>query len=156
MVVVHDDGKGGCVHAHITVLNHDTVTGKAPRDYRVHWQVKRANDSLMQEEGMEVIAPAPRSPQDSCWANKRGDMAAFDQQLGDAITAAALNDLAVDMATFTAACEVRGVEIVVAEHVVKSDGYRSKKAGSPKEMRGGGTDCRHPFRWGETSGSLCA
>ena len=27
MIVVHNDGKGGCVHAHITVLNHDLVTG---------------------------------------------------------------------------------------------------------------------------------
>jgi hypothetical protein len=129
MVVVHDDGKGGCVHAHITILNHDTVTGRAPRDFRVHWQVKRANDALMQEEGMQVAAPAPTSAPGSYWAHKRGDMASFDQQLGDAIEQAGLDPSVVDMPTFTAACTARGVEVVTTEHKVMSDGYRSKTAG---------------------------
>jgi hypothetical protein len=129
MVVVHDDGKGGCVHAHITILNHNTVTGKAPRDHRVHWQVKRTNDALMQEEGMQVTAPAPASTPGSYWANKRGDMAAFDQQLGDAIEQAGLDPSVVDMPTFTAACKARGVEVVTTEHKVMNDGYRSKRAG---------------------------
>lgn len=128
MVVVHDDGKGGCVHAHITVLNHDTVTGKAPRDYRVHWQVKRANDELMREEGMQVLSPVPMTSE-GYWAAKRGDMAVFDQQVGDAITEAALDSSTVDMATFTAACESRGVEVIAAGHKVKNDGYRGKKQG---------------------------
>ena len=52
LIVVHDDGDGGCVHAHIVTLNHDLETGKSPRDFRVHWQVKRANDELMREQGM--------------------------------------------------------------------------------------------------------
>ncbi|QDW28597.1 hypothetical protein FFF93_001450 [Arthrobacter sp. KBS0702] len=129
MVVVHADGKGGCVHAHITILNHDTVTGKAPRDFRVHWQVKRANDALMQEEGMQVTAPVPASTRGSYWANKRGDMAAFDRQLGDAIEQAGLDPSAVDMPTFVAACDARGVEVLTAEHKVTSDRYRSKTAG---------------------------
>lgn len=129
MVVVHADGKGGCVHAHITILNHDTVTRKAPRDFRVHWQVRRANDALMQEEGMRVTTPAPATTPGSYWANKRGDLAAFDQQLGDAIEQAGLDPSAVDMPTFTAACNARGVEVITAEHKVVSDGYRSKTAG---------------------------
>lgn len=129
MVVVHDDGKGGCAHAHITVLNHDTVTGKAPRDFRVHWQVKRANDALMREEGMQVIQPSDTRSRDSYWVKNRGDKAAFDQQLGDVITEAALDVAAVDMPTFVEACESRGVEVVLAEHRVRADGYRNKKAG---------------------------
>ncbi|MDN3935693.1 relaxase/mobilization nuclease domain-containing protein [Arthrobacter sp. YD4] len=129
MVVVHDDGQGGCAHAHITILNHDAVTGKAPRDYRVHWQVKRANDALMQEEGMQVTTPAPVSTPGSYWANKRGDMAAFDQQLGDAIEQAGIDTSAVDLPTFIAACRARGVEVITTEHKVKHDGYRSKTAG---------------------------
>lgn len=129
MVVVHADGKGGCVHAHITILNHDAVTGKAPRDFRVHWQVTRANDALMQEEGMQVTTPAPASTPGSYWASKRGDLAAFDQQLGDAIEQAGLDPSAVDIPTFTAACQARGVEVVTTQHTVKSDAYRSKRAG---------------------------
>jgi hypothetical protein len=129
MVVVHDDGVGGCAHAHITILNHDTVTGKAPRDYRVHWQVKRANDGLMQEEGMQVTSSTPASTPGSYWATKRGDMAAFDQQLGDAIEQAGIDPSAVDLPTFIAACNARGVEVLTAEHKVRSDGYRSKTAG---------------------------
>ncbi|WP_082492608.1 relaxase/mobilization nuclease domain-containing protein [Arthrobacter sp. Leaf69] len=129
MVVVHDDGTGGCAHAHITILNHDTFTGKAPPSFRVHWQVKRANDRLMQEEGMQVTSSARAYAPGSYWANKRGDMAAFDQQLGDAIEQAGLDPSAVDLPTFIAACNERGVEVLTAEHKVVSDGYRSKTAG---------------------------
>lgn len=129
MVVVHDDGRGGCVHAHITILNHDSATGKAPRDFRVHWQVKQANDALMLQEGMQVVMPAPKNPLDDYWAKKRGGMAAFDQQIGDAIEGAALDPAVFNMATFRAACEARGVEVLVTDHVVRNDGYRSLKAG---------------------------
>jgi len=68
MVVVHDDG--GVLHAHVTVLNHDEATGLALRDFRVHWQVKRANDELAREMGMQVIEPQPRKPLDA-WATRR-------------------------------------------------------------------------------------
>lgn len=122
MVVVHDDGRGGCVYAHITILNPDCMTGRAPTGFRVHWQVRQASDWLMQEVGMQVIAHERASPQGSYWAENRGDMAAFDQQVGDAITAATLVDSTVDLTTFTAACNARGVEVITAKHEVKRDG----------------------------------
>lgn len=120
MVVVHDDG--GVLHAHVTVLNHDELTGLALRDYRVHWQVKRANDELAREMGMRVVEPQQRQPLDA-WANRRAELPEFDQQLGDAVAkarAAALDHAQPSMAVFVAEANARGVEVVEHDHVVKS------------------------------------
>lgn len=122
MVVVHDDG--GVLHAHVTVLNHDEATGLALRDYRVHWQVKRANDELAREMGMRVIEPQQRQPLDA-WATRRAELPEFDQQLGDAVAearAAALAHAQPSMAVFVAEANARGVEVVEHDHVVKSGG----------------------------------
>lgn len=128
LVVVHDDSEGGAAHAHVTVLNHDYATGKALRDYRVHWQVKRANDELMADEGMQVLAPKPKQPV-SEWQARRGEMPAFEQQLGDAITEALADASSTDFDGFVAACAARGVEVVWLAHEVKSDGRRGKQQG---------------------------
>jgi hypothetical protein len=137
LIVVHDDGDGGCVHAHIVTLNHDLETGKSPRDFRVHWQVKRANDELMREQGMDVIEPIHKASQRPYWDEQRGDMAGFDRQLGDAIVGARAEaladpsavDLAAFHAAFDAACAARGVELVEKEFEVKSDKRRGKTKG---------------------------
>lgn len=121
MVVVHDDG--GVLHAHVTVLNHDEVTGLALRDYRVHWQVKRANDGLAREMGYKVTESQQRQPLDA-WATRRAELPEFDQQLGDAVAearAAALAHAQPSMAVFVAEANARGVEVVEEDHVVKSD-----------------------------------
>lgn len=120
MVVVHDDG--GVLHAHVTVLNHDEATGLALRDYRVHWQVKRANDELAREMGMRVVEPQRRKPLDA-WATRRAELPEFDQQLGDAVSearAAALAHAQPSMAVFVAEANARGVEIVEHDHVARS------------------------------------
>lgn len=120
MVVVHDDG--GVLHAHVTVLNHDEATGLALRDYRVHWQVKRANDELAREMGMQVVEPQQRKPLEA-WATRRAELPEFDQQLGDAVAearAAALAHAQPSMAVFVAEANARGVEVVEHDHVVKS------------------------------------
>lgn len=120
MVVVHDDG--GVLHAHVTVLNHDEVTGLALRDYRVHWQVKRANDELAREMGMQVIEPRQRKPLD-VWVTRRAALSEFDQQLGDAVAearAAALAHAQPSMAVFVAEANARGVEVVEHDHIAKS------------------------------------
>lgn len=49
-VTVHNDGKGGCVHAHCLVVNHDEVMGQTLRDNRRHFEVKDASDELAVEE----------------------------------------------------------------------------------------------------------
>ena len=57
-VVVHLDSEGGNPHAHITIANVDLMTGKAARENGlVHWVLKKANDKIMQEMGLEVLEP---------------------------------------------------------------------------------------------------
>ncbi|CCM62037.1 relaxase/mobilization nuclease domain-containing protein [Candidatus Microthrix parvicella] len=137
LIVVHHDGAGGCVHAHIVTLNHDLETGKSPRDFRVHWQVKRANDELMREQGMDVVEPQHMTSKRSYFDEQRGDMAGFDQQLGDAIVGARADALAdpsaVELVAFDAAfdiaCAARGVEVVKKDFEVKSDRRRGKTKG---------------------------
>lgn len=58
-VVVHLDSEGGNPHAHITIANVDLVTGKAARENGLqHWILKRANDKVMREMGLQVLEPA--------------------------------------------------------------------------------------------------
>lgn len=58
-VVVHLDSDGGNPHAHITIANVDLVTGKAARENGLaHWVLKKANDKVMREMGLQVLEPA--------------------------------------------------------------------------------------------------
>ncbi|WP_342319452.1 relaxase/mobilization nuclease domain-containing protein [Corynebacterium mayonis] len=58
-VVVHLDSEGGNPHAHVTIANVDLVTGKAARENGLaHWVLKRANDKVMKEMGLQVLEPA--------------------------------------------------------------------------------------------------
>ena len=57
-VVVHLDSDGVNPHAHITIANVDLVTGKAARENGLaHWVLKKANDKIMQEMGLQVLEP---------------------------------------------------------------------------------------------------
>lgn len=57
-VVVHLDSEGGNPHAHITIANVDLATGKAARENGLqHWILKRANDKIMREMGLQVLEP---------------------------------------------------------------------------------------------------
>lgn len=57
-VVVHLDSDGGNPHAHITIANVDLVSGKAARENGLaHWVLKKANDKIMQEMGLQVLEP---------------------------------------------------------------------------------------------------
>lgn len=57
-VVVHLDSDGGNPHAHITIANVDLVTGKAARESGLaHWVLKKANDKIMREMGLQVLEP---------------------------------------------------------------------------------------------------
>lgn len=58
IVATHVDSNGGCVHNHIVILNHDHLTGlAAPKQAGNFHNVKRVNDELMNEVGMEVLQP---------------------------------------------------------------------------------------------------
>lgn len=57
-VVVHLDSDGGNPHAHITIANVDLVSGKAARENGLaHWVLKKANDKIMREMGLQVLEP---------------------------------------------------------------------------------------------------
>lgn len=57
-VVVHLDSDGGNPHAHITIANIDLITGKAARENGLaHWVLKKANDKIMREMGLQVLEP---------------------------------------------------------------------------------------------------
>ena len=57
-VVVHLDSDGGNPHAHVTIANVDLVTGKAARESGLaHWGLKKANDKIMREMGLQVLEP---------------------------------------------------------------------------------------------------
>ena len=57
-VIVHLDSDGGNPHAHITIANIDLVTGKAARENGLaHWVLKKANDKIMREMGLQVLEP---------------------------------------------------------------------------------------------------
>lgn len=56
--VVHLDSDGGNPHAHITIVNVDLVTGKVARENGLaHWVLKKANDKIMREMGLQVLEP---------------------------------------------------------------------------------------------------
>jgi hypothetical protein len=120
-------------------LNHDTLTGNALRNFRVHWQVKKVNDALMQELGMQVLEGKPKQPKDA-WSRRRSQLPEFEQHLGDLCAAAKAEALAETLedaspsmdqftAQFAASCRTRGVELVTDEYRVKSDKRRGKQEG---------------------------
>lgn len=58
-VAVHTDSEGGHPHAHVVIVNHDLGTGKAARSSGVpHWLLKRENDRLLAEKGIDIVRRA--------------------------------------------------------------------------------------------------
>ncbi|WP_145941607.1 relaxase/mobilization nuclease domain-containing protein [Corynebacterium glyciniphilum] len=54
VVAVHTDSEGGKLHAHILVVNHDLSTGLSNQARMDIKHLRRINDRLMREEGLEV------------------------------------------------------------------------------------------------------
>ncbi|WP_148061249.1 hypothetical protein [Frondihabitans sp. PhB188] len=140
LVVVHADGKGRAPHAHVKVLNHNTVTGKALADYRTHWQVKQANDELMREVGHDIL-DVHRKYTAPEWSRQRSRLTPFEVELGDRVAAArddALRKYANSLeasqesflGSFRAACERLGVRLEVQEHRISHGGRDIRTAGS--------------------------
>ncbi|MGG5172431.1 relaxase/mobilization nuclease domain-containing protein [Pseudarthrobacter sp. J1738] len=96
LVVTHIDGRGGKVHNHVIVINHNNVTGKALSQYRTFHDrksgdqrgVQSANDELMLEHGLSVVKRVDHQPKD--WELRREDFAegSMDRQMGDRMMAA--------------------------------------------------------------------
>ena len=54
VVAVHTDSEGGMLHAHVLVVNHDLETGRSNQQRMDIRHLRRINDRLMREEGLEV------------------------------------------------------------------------------------------------------
>lgn len=56
-VITHIDANSGCLHNHITVLNHNFETNKCITENRQFKQISYANDMLMKEKNLNVCKP---------------------------------------------------------------------------------------------------
>ena len=123
LVVVHSDSAGGHGHAHILVMNHDNLTGKALQRF-TSWKrgLHQLNDELMAEEGLWVL-PDPAQPKPG-WEQRREAFAAggFEQTLGDAVFDALHDPRTVDQIAFEAVLAEQGVTLAVTNR----DGWSFK------------------------------
>ena len=123
LVVVHSDSAGGHGHAHILVMNHDNLTGKALQRF-TSWKrgLHQLNDELMAEEWLWVL-PDPAQPKPG-WEQRREAFAAggFEQTLGDAVFDALHDPRTVDQIAFEAVLAEQGVTLAVTNR----DGWSFK------------------------------
>lgn len=123
LVVTHADAKGGHLHNHIYVNNHDYLTGGSLQRYTSWshglWQL---NDDLMRREGCWVQQSPMEAKRD--WTQQREQYAAggFEQRLGDRIEATLNDPRSVDFESYKALLAEHKVNVAVA----KSGEYRYK------------------------------
>ena len=72
VVATHTDSDSGHLHNHIIIANHDLVTGKTPRNARNFYAVKRSNDAVMRDLGLEVYEPEPAPERLHDYSHLRG------------------------------------------------------------------------------------
>lgn len=113
MVITHVDGKGGHPHNHITILNHDNVSGKSLQTNNMHYHTQKMNDQLMLERGLEVVEKSLSVDQRSYWeANREGpELSKFDQKLGDDVEECLADLRAVDTPSFRKVLAEKGIEL---------------------------------------------
>lgn len=105
---VHTDGKGGKVHTHAAVVNHDYMTGRAIRENRTHRAVSRAVDEVMRTNNISAESQA------GSWRQRRAELEAtpgkfaFDVWLGDTLSRAKAR--ARNLAEFLNLLDLAGVE----------------------------------------------
>lgn len=72
VVATHIDSESGHIHNHIIIANHDRETGKTPRNARNFHAVKRSNDAVMRDLGLEVYEPEPAPERLHDYSHLRG------------------------------------------------------------------------------------
>lgn len=120
-VVVHLDSDGGNPHAHITIANVDLVTGKAARENGLaHWVLKKANDKIMREMGLQVLEPhelAHDVNRSRSGKSAEGltvdqlDKSTWREFLADCVDEALLDPRSVDFDSLRAVAREHGVSI---------------------------------------------
>lgn len=123
LIAVHTDAKGQHAHAHITVTNHDNLTGKALTRF-TSWRhgLHQLNDQIMRDEGLAVL-PDPQRLKPG-WLQRREDFSAegFEQRLGDIVNDALHDPRSVDRASFEAVLAEQDVRLAVTDR----DGWSFK------------------------------
>jgi len=131
LIAVHADSAGGHGHAHILVMNHDNLTGKALQRY-TSWRhgLHQLNDELMRDEGLNCL-PNPMEPRPD-WEERRFAFAegGFERTLGDAIFTALADPRSVDRAAFEQVLGEHGITLAVTDR----DGwsYKMRRADNGK------------------------
>ncbi|QWW19950.1 relaxase/mobilization nuclease domain-containing protein [Schaalia sp. 19OD2882] len=120
-VVVHLDSDGGNPHAHVTIANVDLVTGKAARENGLaHWVLKKANDKIMREMGLQVLEPhelAHDVNRSRSGASAQGltvdelDKSTWREFLADRVDEALLDPRSVDFETLREVARELGVSV---------------------------------------------
>ena len=138
-VTMHTDGEGGCVHAHVTIANHDVRTGLAINKGDTSFyspRVRAVNDELSAAYGFEVLGADKTK---GAWAERRKTFPAdsFDRHLGDKISFA--RDMASSVDDFKKNLEYAGVSLKETTKVNKKTGevtsgwsYRTIDVWGPK------------------------
>lgn len=91
--ITHTDGETGCVHNHVTAINHDIETGRALDADGRHWTIHAANDRVMAERGHDVAQRGHRRGQAEVWAERKGSKANRGQT---AVVRAAVDEALAD------------------------------------------------------------
>ena len=125
-VVTHIDGKGGCVHNHIVLVNNSTED-KALQS--LHWQrIVAINDKLMLDNGLSTPDKSPdRQSERAIHAALDGEPLKYDptEDLKQRIRDAAAES--TDLESFIAAMAQRDVSVIVRQYTAR------KKDGSVRE-----------------------
>lgn len=123
LVITHIDGAGGHPHNHITVINHDDITGRALQGNNMHWHVAKQNDDLMRDYGLRVAVRGARSvDQRSLWEHLREGEAVseFDRQLGDQIEESLADRRSVDLASYRQVLAEKGIGLDKKVHTIRA------------------------------------
>lgn len=126
VAVAHVDSAGGYVHVHGMIVNHDLESGYAADSSRwQHWTVRRVNDTLMTERGLEVVKaaevaaePAWGKPVDESAAltvSDATDRATVRAYLRQEIDAAIMTEGVESLADVVRVAADRGIEIRITD-----------------------------------------
>lgn len=116
--ITHTDGETGCVHNHITSINHDTETGRALDADGRHWVIHAANDRVMQERGHDVAQRGVRRGQAEVWAERKGERGARGQTavLRQAIDTALADPRSTDEDAYREVLQEHGVTLTAKDY----------------------------------------
>lgn len=121
-VISHTDGCGGHPHNHISVTNHDNMTGKALQGNHLHYMVAGVNDRLMEREGCQITESSASKDQRTYWEQTRegASVGEFDQWLGDTTLDALADPRSQDMESYREVLAESGIELVETKHTIKA------------------------------------